>query len=114
MCLGLMRLFNQLMLTVLYITSVVFIWEVTQLQRDMATFRNNMVWNVDAVRERYRSDTEFAFKRGCFVGVDYPPEYRKDQTGFNNNSPTSYCHREFLSKAEEYFLDQLPKLGRSE
>lgn len=98
----------------LYCTSMIFVWEVAQLNRDMRTFNSNMVWNIDAVRNRYISDAEFSFKRGCYIGTEYPPEYRNKGSGFNENSPTIYCNKEFTSKMEEYFLEQLPKLGVSE
>ena len=105
------KLFNHAMTAALYITSMTFVWQVGQLQRDMKDFNRRMVWNIDAVRYQYSQDTEFAFKRGCNVGTEYPDEWRMDQTGFNQHSTVNYCNDEYTNKMEEYFLSQLPKLG---
>lgn len=54
------------------------------------------VCNVDKARAQLLSEVEFRYKQGCRTGIEYPPEYRQDQTGFNPNSPTNWCHDEYL------------------
>ena len=104
---------NRLITYALVASSAIFVYQIAMLQRDYKEFNRRMVWNIDEVRNLYLQDVQFSFKRGCFVGVDYPQEFRKKQTGWNENSPPSYCDKAYKEKIEDYFFDQLGKLGRS-
>lgn len=67
------------------------------------------------IAKQYYMDTKRAYFRGCLEGTDYPPEWRKPKTTFNNKSPMMYCNavkdlkdRYFLYEAQK-ILDKLTK-----
>jgi hypothetical protein len=107
-----MAKYDQFMTWLLYLSACVFVWQAANLRRDYAEFHRKMVWNVDDTRQQYINDIQFAYTNGCHTGTSYPPELRKSQTAFNANSPTIWCNERYGEK-EQYFIDQLPKLGRS-
>lgn len=107
-----MSKYNTFITWLLYFTAIAFIWQAAMLQRDVKEFNRKMVWNIDATRQQYIEDVGFAFKNGCNTGTDYPPELRQSPDQFNQNSPVIWCLNKYTEDKEQYFLEQLPKLGR--
>jgi len=79
--------------------SVVGLWaavnEVYSLRQDIKHVRQKTC-NVDKARMQFLQEIEYQFKSGCRFGIDYPPEFRQEQTSFNQNSPVIFCHEQYL------------------
>ena len=61
------------------------------------------------VADHLYKEVRQAYFRGCLEGAEYPPEWRKSKTEFNQNSTMMYCHRAKTNK-EDYFLDEAQKV----
>jgi hypothetical protein len=54
---------------------------------------DKQVWDIDTIRSSYTNTAYTMYIRGCMKGVnEYPQEYRKEDHGFNVNSPTNWCY----------------------
>lgn len=59
-----------------------------------ADFKRRLVYDLDKVRIDYINDMRLAFQHACKIGIDYPEEYRKATTEWNQNSPTNWCNQQ--------------------
>lgn len=85
--------------------------EVHQFRKELNSFRGSVVFDIDKIREKYLTELQYMYTAGCKTGIEYPPEYREDQTGFNLHSPVIYCDEE-KEKLNDYFYDQIKNIGR--
>lgn len=99
--------FNNI-LTVLLFLNLCAVKNLTDAAKEM---KESTVYDIDLVRTTMLSDLQYAYSEGCRTGVDYPPEYREDQTGFNANSPTIWCGQK-QEDLREWMLNQVFKAGR--
>lgn len=70
------------------------------------------VFTMDQVREDYLRDIKYAFQRGCYFGIDYPPEFKLPTSSFNRNSPVMYCNENYQTFEDSTVSSDLAKLGK--
>lgn len=66
----------------------------------------HLVFDIDTIRRAYLQDTQLAFTKGCNTGTEYPEEWKKPTTEFNQHSPAVYCADEW-NNIEEYFFNTM-------
>lgn len=86
-------------------------YEVQQFRSELQQFRGSIVFDIDKVRNTLLDEMQYMYFEGCRQGINYPDEYKKPQTGFNEHSPTIYCNDE-RAKLGDYILDKMTTIGR--
>lgn len=101
-------MFTRTILLLLFASNVLSVG-LTMLLSDHIT--QHMVFDIDLVRQKYLTDMRYYYFRGCSEGTDYPPEYRKATSNFNEHSVPIYC-KELQDGYEQDFMRNIMTIGR--
>lgn len=86
-------------------------YELAMFRVEFEDFRGSVVFDIDKVRSKMAEEMGYMYYQGCRDGTEYPEDFRV-VTGFNVNSPMSWCTDKRDKEWMEYIYTEVGRVGK--
>lgn len=91
--------------------ALVLSYQLYQLKTELRVTQSRMIFDIDKTRKSFYEEMSYMYSVGCRIGIDYPEEYRRPVTEFNEHSPVNYCN-DHKDRLNQYMDIRIKELGK--